>query len=192
MPKTILEYRPVKPLDVSDSNYLNEVKRRTPWIFFSVLAGIIMIYIGQMYEYVFPQKLELIFFIPMIVYMSDSIGTETLALFVRALALKKLSIKQIFLKEVFVGFSLGLASGIPMGIFSYLWFRDTSMSLVITITMIVNGLTAVLVGMLIPIIFSKIGRDPALGTDEITTAISDNLSILIYLFVATFMLFGFS
>lgn len=61
------------------------------------------------------------------------------------------------------------------------------MTLVITMT--VNGLVAVLTGVLAPIVFAKLKRDPALGTDEITTALSDNVSMLIYLIVATLFLF---
>jgi hypothetical protein len=41
------------------------------------------------FEAVFSRKIELVFFVPVIVYMSDSIGTETMALFMRELALRK-------------------------------------------------------------------------------------------------------
>jgi len=183
-------HRQASDLNVADAHFANEIRRRVPWMLFSVLAGIVMIWIGQAYEGVLSQKVQLIFFIPMIVYMSDSIGTETLALFVRELALKRLSLKHVFLKEVLVGFSLGLASGIPLGLFGYVWLRDVTLSITIAITLIINGVIAVLIGMLLPIIFVKLGKDPALGTDEITTAISDNLSMVVYLLVATFMLFG--
>lgn len=76
-----------------------------------------------------------------------------------------------------------------MGLFSYVWFKDLALSVTVATAMIVNGVIAVMVGMLIPVIFAKLGRDPALGTDEITTALSDNFSILIYLVVATLILF---
>lgn len=178
-------------LDVTRAHFGYEIKRRVPWILLSVAAGIVMIWIGQIYEGMLSQKIHLVFFIPVIVYMSDSIGTETLALFVRELALKRFSLKHIFLKEIFVGLFLGFASGIPMGLFSYLWFGDFALSATVASAMIINGIIAVLVGMLIPVAFSKFGKDPALGTDEVTTALSDNLSILVYLVVATFILFGF-
>lgn len=148
-----------------------------------------MVWLGSTYEDVLSRKIELVFFIPMIVYMSDSIGTETLALFVRELALRRLNLKRIILKEILVGLFLGFASGFPMGVFSYFWLRDVSLSATVAIAMMVNGIIAVLIGMLLPIIFAKLKRDPALGTDEITTALSDNLSMLIYLVVATLILF---
>jgi len=180
---------PVPDLNIEKSSFKDEVKRRVPWILLSVLAGIVMIQIGQSYEDAFSQKIELVFFIPMIVYMSDSIGTETLALFVRELALKRVKLHQFFFKEVFVGLTLGLVSGGAMGIFSFLWLKDFNLSIAVTLAMTINGLIAVLVGMLTPIVFAKFKRDPALGTDEITTALSDNLSMLIYLVISAVILF---
>jgi magnesium transporter len=76
-----------------------------------------------------------------------------------------------------------------MGLFCFLWFGDFDLSVTLVITMTVNGLVAVLTGVLAPIVFAKLKRDPALGTDEITTALSDNVSMLIYLIVATLFLF---
>lgn len=183
----------LKPnLNVAEAHFGSEIKRRAPWILLSVLAGIAMLWISQGYEEIFSKKIELVFFIPMIVYMSDSIGTETLALFVRELAFKRVSLHKLFLKEVLVGLSLGLISGISMGLFCFLWLKDTGLSIAVTLAMTINGIIAVLVGMLTPIVFSKLGRDPALGTDEITTALSDNLSMVVYLLVASLLLFGMS
>lgn len=182
--------KPTHNLDITRAHFGYEIKRRAPWIFLSVVAGIIMIWIGQMYEEILSQRIQLVFFIPVIVYISDSIGSETLALFVRELALKRSNLKHIFLKEIFVGLFLGLASGIPMGIFSYLWFQDLFLSVTVAIAMIINGMIAVLIGVFSPIIFAKFGKDPALGTEEIATALSDNLSMLVYLVVATVILFG--
>lgn len=176
-------------LDISKTHLGDEIKRRTPWILLSLLAGIAMVVISKHFEEALAKRIELVFFIPMIVYISDSIGTETLALFVRGLALRKLSLKKLLWREVRVGLFLGLITGVPMGIFSYFWFKDVNLSSAVTITMTINGVVAVLVGMFAPIIFSKLKKDPALGTDEITTALSDNISMFIYLVIATLILF---
>jgi magnesium transporter len=178
----------MKKLNVSKTTARYEIRRRSPWMFLGLLAGIAMVLVGQRFEGALSRKLELVFFIPMIVYMSDIIGTETLALFVRELSLRRVSLHKIFWREVCVGLSLGLITGIPMGLFSYLWFRDFDLSVTLVIAMTVNGLVAVLTGVLAPIVFAKLKKDPALGTDEITTAVSDNISMLIYLIVATLFL----
>jgi magnesium transporter len=127
----------------------------------------------------------------MIVYLSDSIGTETLALFVRELAQReKLTLHRLFLREVVVGLTLGVVTGLPVALLGYVWLRDFRLGMTLLIVMTANGLVAVLTGMLIPMAFAKLRKDPALGTDEITTAISDNVSLLIYLVVATLILFS--
>src|SRR5687767_6155507 len=103
----------MKKLNISKATATYEIRRRSPWMFLGLFAGIAMVLIGQNFEQALSRKLELAFFIPMIVYMSDNIGTETLALFVRELALRKVSLHKIFLREVCVGLSLGLITGIP-------------------------------------------------------------------------------
>lgn len=188
-PRSTIVQNLTPTLDLTQASFGREVKRRIPWILLSVGAGMIMLQIGRQFEHALAQRIELVLFIPMIVYLSDSIGTETLALFVRELALERIDPKQLLVKEILIGLSLGLTSAIPMGIFSYLWLKDLKLSLAVGLAMTLNGLIAVVVGMLTPIIFARLGRDPALGTDEITTAVSDNLSMLIYLVVATLVLF---
>lgn len=177
-------------LNVGRAHFGYEVKRRSPWILLSVVAGIMMIWIGHAYEAEMARRIELVFFVPMIVYMSDIIGTETMALVVRGLATDRKHMKHIFSKEMAVGLCLGLASGVPMGLFSLYWFEELDLAITVALAMTANGVVAVLVGMLVPVAFAKLGRDPAIGTDEIATAISDNLSMLIYLAVATLILFG--
>ena len=184
------QQRSAPELDVTRAHFGYEVKRRLPWVMLSVVAGVAMIWIAQAYEEALSKKIQLAFFVPVIVYMSDSIGTETLALFVRELAKKQVRISRILIKELYVGLFLGLASGLPMGLFSYVWFKDAALAATVATSMIVNGVVAVLVGMLIPVAFSKLGRDPALGTDEITTALSDNLSMFVYLLTAAIILFA--
>jgi len=181
---------PGKELNVGRAHFGYEARRRSPWVLLSVFAGIIMVWIGQAYEEQLAGRIELVFFVPMIVYMSDVIGTETMALVVRALAVDEMNVKRISLKEMAVGLCLGLVGGVPVGLFALYWFGDWDLAVTVAIAMIASGAVAVLVGMLIPVAFARLGRDPAVGTDEIATALSDNLSILIYLAVATLILFA--
>jgi magnesium transporter len=177
-------------LDITHATAGTEIRRRMPWMLLALAAGAVMVVVGQHFEHALASRLELALFVPMIVYMSDTIGTETLALFVRELALRKVVLRKLFLRELGVGLSLGVATGVPMALFSYLWFEDVRLAGTILTAMTVNGLVAVLTGMLIPIAFAKFRKDPALGTDELTTALSDNVSLLVYLAVASLILFS--
>jgi Mg/Co/Ni transporter MgtE len=70
---------------------------------------------------------------------------------VRELALRKVTLHKLFLREVAVGLTLGMATGVPMALFSYIWLQDLRLSVTLLVAMIANGLVAVLTGMLIPI-----------------------------------------
>ena len=177
-------------LNVGRAHFGTEIRRRAPWILLAVAAGILMVWIGRAFEEQLTDRIELVFFVPMIVYMSDIIGTETLALVVRSLAVDHMHVRRIFLKELMVGLCLGATGGIPMGLIAFAWFGEWQLALTVAAAMIANGAVAVLLGILIPVGFSKLGRDPAIGTEEIGTALSDIVSILIYLAVATLFLFG--
>lgn len=176
-------------LHIVPKNAGYEVRRRTPWLLFGVLAGVAMVFIAQGFEEQLSRRVELAFLIPVIVYISGSIGAETLALFVRELALHSVHVKKLLFREVRVGLSLGFITGLPMSVFSYLAFRDWNLAFTVWLAMFLNGLVAVLLGILIPTTFMKLGRDPALGSDELTTALSDIVSILIYLAIAVLVLF---
>jgi magnesium transporter len=181
---------PGNQLNVGSAHFGTEVKRRSPWILLAVAAGFLMIWIGQTFEEQLSVRIELVFFVPMIVYMSDAIGTETLALVVRALATDHMHVRRIFLKELLVGLSLGATGGLPMGVIAFAWFGEWQLAVTVAAAMVANGAVAVLLGMLIPVMFARLGRDPAVGTEEIGTAVSDIVSILIYFTIATIILFG--
>lgn len=176
-------------LDVGHTNAHEIIKKRLPWLLVGLIGGVLTALVGKYFEVALSQEVRLVFFIPMIVYMSDSIGTETMALFVRDLAKEQLQVSRFLVRELTVGFFLGIASGIPMGLFSYLWLKDVSIAATIMLAMTANGIVAVLLGMLVPFFFVRIRRDPALGSDEIATAFSDILSLFIYLLIATLLLF---
>lgn len=74
-----------------------------------------------------------------------------------------------------------------MALFSYVWFDDVRLAATVLVAMIANGLVAVLTGILIPIVFSKLQKDPGAGNHELT-AISDSVSLLICLVVASAIL----
>jgi magnesium transporter len=88
-----------KELDISHATAHDEIRRRVPWMFLALVAGVAMVLVGKHFEEALSRRLELALFVPMIVYMSDSIGTETLALFVRELALREVILHKLFLRQ---------------------------------------------------------------------------------------------
>lgn len=75
-----------------------------------------------------------------------------------------------------------------MGIVTYLLYGNLEMGAVMTLAMILNLMMAALMGVIIPLIMVKLGRDPAIGSSVMITAITDTGGFFIFLGLATLFL----
>ena len=136
--------------------------------------------------------------------MSGNAGTQSLAVTVRVLSDEDLSGKQKFkfiLKELRVGFINGLIVGtlafLVIGIYVQ-FFEPTfvttfgvsgfSVSACIGISLLISMIIASLDGTLIPILFKKIGVDPAVASGPLITTVNDLLAVIVYYGVSVIML----
>ena len=65
---------------------------------------------------------------------------------------------------------------------------DLKLGLVMTLAMTLNLLLAAVMGVLIPTVMAKLGRDPALGSSVLITAVTDSGGFFIFLGLATLLL----
>jgi len=96
--------------------------------------------------------------------------------------------RQLIFKELGVAGLNGLIWGSVMGVIAYLLYKNIFLGLVITSAMILNLLLAAVVGVLIPLFMVKLGRDPAVGSSVLITAITDSGGFFIFLGLATLFL----
>ena len=75
-----------------------------------------------------------------------------------------------------------------MGIVSYFLYHSIGIGLVMVAAMTLNLLLAATVGVLIPVLMQKAGRDPALGSSVLITAVTDSGGFFIFLGLATLFL----
>lgn len=165
------------------------VEHRAPWLFLGLLGGILTTVIISKYEAILSADVRLAFFIPLIVYLSDAVGVQTETIYIRALSNKKtVSFVRYIFKESAVGFSLGILSGIILGLFSMYWLESPAIGLTIGITMLINITFAPILAIFIPRILYRRHTDPALGSGPVATIIQDLISLFVYFFVASFII----
>lgn len=140
------------------------------------------------YEKVLTDNISLAFFVPVIVYMSDALGTQTETIFVRDLATARVNFVRYLLKESLVGLVLGLILGSLIGGLAYLWLGSVAISLVVGMSMVVNATLAPIVALLVTEILYKEKADPAIGSGPFATVIQDVISLVIYFLVAVAIL----
>ena len=70
-----------------------------------------------------------------------------------------------------------------------LWFQDSVLSLIISISMVLNMIVAGLFGILIPISLKKFKVDPAIASSVFVTTITDVIGFLSFLGIGAYFFY---
>ncbi|MBA2483701.1 MAG: magnesium transporter [Nitrosomonas sp.] len=170
---------------------LRSVKNRWVWLAINLVTAFIASRVIGIFEDSIEKLVALAALMPIIAGIGGNSGNQTITMIVRALALGQVnsdSAWKLIRKEIGVSAVNGLIWGTVVGIFTFLIYHDASLGLVMTMAMILNLLLAALLGVLIPLTLRKFGRDPALGSSVMITAVTDSGGFLIFLGLATILL----
>lgn len=162
-------------------------KARLPWLFLGLIGGIASTFIVESFSHTLEATLALAFFIPVIVYMNDAVGTQTQTVFIRNTALEKVSLLKVLLFEVKVTTLVALPLSLTIYFFTLLWL-GTKIATIVSISMFLGMLSSAFIGTLIPWILTRLDKDPAIGSGPFTTILQDLLSIIIYFSIAQALL----
>lgn len=165
------------------------IEHRLPWLVIGLFGGIMATMLAAHFEELLAQNIHLAFFIPIIVYMADAIGTQTQTVFVRNMGKKREIFRKYIFKELLLGIILGLLFGTIIGLFSFIWFGSIATSMTIGLAMFATMSTAPVLALIVPELIRKFHKDPAVGAGPFTTILQDLISLLIYFFIATIIIF---
>lgn len=175
-------------LDIAGASAMQLVRRRLPWLIVGLIGGMFATEIVHGFEATLEQRLELAFFIPVIVYMADAVATQTETIFIRSMATGPLNVRRYVLREQAIAALIALASAVLMGLFAQVRFREPAVALIVGLAMLASVFVGVSIAVLIPWTLTKLGRDPAYGSGPFATIVQDVLSIVIYFAVAASIL----
>ena len=98
--------------------------------------------------------------------------------------------KNNFSQNILKEFSIGILNGIIFALISaavvQLWFNDTTLSLIISISMILNMIVAGLFGILVTVTLKKMNIDPAIASSVFVTTITDVIGFLSFLGIGAY------
>lgn len=164
------------------------VLARVPWLITGLSIGIGITLLASFFETSLRENITLVFFMPVITYMSAAIGTQSETIFIRAITLLKLRILNYILRELMIGFIIGIVVGIITGFVGYILSSSESVGIVIGVSLVISMTFAPVLAIITPLILKALGRDPAVGSGPFSTAIQDFISLLIYFSIATIVL----
>lgn len=166
------------------------IEHRIPWLVVGILGGFLATFIMSRYEAILSADVRLAFFIPIVVYLSDAVGTQTETIYIRALSNKlRINFYKYIFKESVIGFALGIISGTILGFFATFWLKSSLIGITVGLAMVINLTLAPILAVFIPSILYKEKADPALGAGPVATIIQDLISLLIYFVIANILIF---
>lgn len=168
-------------------------KSRLPWLFASLIGGILAAIIIGRFEHILQSVLALAAFIPVVIGMGGNIGTQSSTIVVRGIATGRVffgNTLKVLLKEIEVGMLLGLVYGVLLGIAAHLRFMDVAwtLGLVVGLSVSASMVIAATVGTVVPLLLRRMDIDPAIATGPFVTTSVDILGVLLYFTIATALL----
>ncbi|WP_407276361.1 magnesium transporter [Halothiobacillus sp. DCM-1] len=170
---------------------VKSVKNRTPWLAINLVTALIASRVIGLFDGAIEQIVALAALMPIVAGMGGNVGNQTITMIVRELAFRKLDnrdIRLLYGKELRVALINGLVWGGALALITLLFYHDPALSGVMMAAVVLNFQAAAFFGVTIPVTRMKLGRDPALGSSVLITAITDSGGFFIFLGLASLFL----
>ena len=170
---------------------LRTARARLPWLLINLGTSIAASLVIGLFSDALAQLVALAILMPIVASIGGNVGSQALAVAVRALASNELTRANglgIVIKEAIVGGGNGLVLALAMGLIAWAWFQSPLIGAVIAMAMIINLTIAGLAGVLIPVILNRAGKDPAISSSVFLFAITDIVGFLSFLGLASLII----
>ena len=184
----------VEPLKRSyrESSVWALYQKRIPWLGALLVVNLAASGVIVMFQDTLASALALAFFIPLLMGSGGNTGAQAATLMVRALATEDVKVSQwlnTVAKEIVVGCALGITMGIGIGMIGY-WRGEFLIGLAVGLAMAAIVLVSNLLGVLFPLVLTKLRVDPAIASSPMVTSTADVTSLILYFSIASLILGG--
>lgn len=174
-----------------DAGVLGIIRSRLPWLVINLATEALAATVVGAFQAEIAKLTALAVLMPIVSSLGGNAGTQALTVAVRAIAARELNAAnawRVIWRELSVGLFNGLAMGGLLGLMSYVFWRDTRLSIVVGLAVMANFFVAALGGILAPIVLDRYGRDPAVSSSVVVTFMTDFFGFLALLGIAALIL----
>lgn len=167
------------------------IRNRWAWLAINLVTAFIASRVIGLFEGSIQHLVALATLMPIVAGIGGNSGNQTITMIVRALALDQItaaSARRLWRKEIAVALINGLVWGSVIGAVAWWLYGNFPLGLVMTTAMTLNLVLAAFCGVGIPLLMMRMGRDPALGSSVLITAMTDSGGFFIFLGLATLFL----
>lgn len=168
-----------------------KVRNRYRWLIINLATGFLAAFTVGLFEETLSKYVLLAIYMPIVAGMGGNAATQTLAVQVRGIALKQIELKNAWKtlrNELGAGLINGIINGVLVAAVVILISRDYKIAFILAVAMVVNLVVAAFFGTIVPLVMSKLGKDPAASATIFITTATDVLGFLAFLGLATLVL----
>jgi len=187
--------------ELTSQSSITTARLRLPWLLICLAGTFVSGSVIHSYGGTLKAHLILMIFVPAVMATAGNSGLQTATMTIRSLAtgyVERVGAWALVLKQLkatlLVALACGIAGGLAAGVWSHVSPEHVVAGGSLLLGAIIGGsmfaaicLSATL-GVLVPMLFRKIGIDPAVASGPLITTSSDIFSLLVYLGVATALL----
>lgn len=180
--------------EFSERSFFKIAWIRAPWLLATLATQLIVSLVMRHFQFVLQEVIALATFLPLVAAMGGNVGSQSAMITVRSLALHRHKGKAKYLavlREASTGMLLGAGYGLLVGGIAFLMYGGSyGMNFVYVVGLAVFAamLWASIVGATGPLIFEKVGADPATAMGPMVTTTTDLFSITVYFLLALLLL----
>jgi len=170
---------------------IDSVKNRWAWLAINLVTAFIASRVIGAFENSIEKLVALAALMPIVAGIGGNSGNQTITMIVRAIAMGQIqpeNARKLLRKELGVALFNGIAWGGLLGLIAWWLYKSVPLGLVMTAAMTLNLLLAATVGVAVPLTMQRVGRDPAIGSSVLITAVTDSGGFFIFLGLATIFL----
>ena len=166
-------------------------KSRVFWLSINLITAFIAASAINIFQDTLDKVVYLAVLMPIVASMGGVAATQTLTIVLRGLTLEQINtsnIRWLFKRELAVSIINGIVLSLLVGVSTFLWFEDKTLSVLISCALVINLISSVIAGILVPLALRKFNQDPAISGSVVVTTVTDVIGFISFLGLATIYL----
>jgi magnesium transporter len=162
--------------------------RRAIWLGINLGTAFIASSVINLFQDTIEKVVALAVLMPIVASMGGIAGTQTLTVLVRGIAMGQVGKNNqawLINRELMIGLINGFLWAAVVAVAASLWFNDWNIGIIIAAAMVINLVTAALIGAVLPLLMTRANIDPALAGGVVLTTVTDVVGFVSFLGLAT-------
>lgn len=170
---------------------LSALRNRAPWLLINLCTAATASFVASRFEDTVSHIVILAFLMSIVAGIGGNSGNQTMTMIIRAMAMGRITGANIWTlvkRELLVTFMVGACGSLVTAVFAWFISGSIAIAVVMMAAMIGNMLIGASLGVFIPILRDRFGKDPAVGSSVLLTFGTDSLGFFLFLGLATIFL----